>query len=324
VPSLQVAAFLGAIVLLPLGAILIALGVRQPRSVAADPAAIGGPVPHPISRVVPANHRSTSAERQECRLRLGPSYDAQLVAVADNLAQRPAALRAITMESGDLPIDDLVTVSTYLHGPPTGLDRALRKGAAESHRAVIACLASGLRRFPFHHGACYGVARRVGVPLDVYQPGRTIVEPAFIRTDTRWSPGRFSDGSASDTEIVFAFWSRTGREVGALAADSTTVLFTAGTSFRVLGVRPPAADHGPAVVFLAECPSGSSPSQLLARAGLGRRRILAQLRRPLTAGVAAGAGTESAGSELSPLAELAFTPGFDATGRPYREEPHQP
>src|SRR3954451_2123804 len=259
---------------------MIALGLRRPRPSGRDlDSMIGMPVPHPVSRLVPADHRSTPAERQECRVRLGSSYDAHLVVVADNLAQRPAALRGITMEANDLPIDDLVTVSTYLHGPPTGLDRALRNGAAEPHRAVIACLASGLRRFPYHYGACYGVARRVGVPLDVYVPGRTIIEPAFIRTATHWPAGRFTGASTDDTEIVFAFWSRTGREVGALGADSNTVIFTAGTSFRVLGVRPSVAGQGPAVVFLGEVPAGAGPSR--PRSMIGQRRVLAQLQRQM-------------------------------------------
>jgi len=329
--TLQVVAFVGAAMLLPTGAILIAFGLRRPRpSLTPRTAAVaGGLVPHPIRRLVSADHRSTFSERQECRLRLGPKYDTHLVVVADNLARRPAALRGITMEQNDLPIDDLVTVSTYLHGPPTGLDRALRNGTTESHRAVIACLVSGLRRFPFHQGPCYGIARAVGVPLDVYQPGRTIVEPAFIRTDTGWSPAK-SDGLAgNDTEIVFAFWSRTGRQVGALGSGSDTVLFTAGTSFRVLAVLPAAAGGGPGVVFLDEHPTATRSVRggLPVPLGLGQRRILAQLRRQLTA-VAATPGSTKPGTartaNLHPLPDLSFTPGFDETGRPYQEEPGQP
>lgn len=319
--------------LLPTGVLLLALGLWHPRSATGElDSAVGGPVPHPVSRLVPANHRSTDAERQECRVRLGSNYDAQLVVVADNLAQRPAALRSIAMEPNDLPIDDLVAVSTYLHGPPTGLDRALRIGAAESHRAVIACLTSGLRRFPFHHGACYSVARQVGVPADAYLPGRTIVEPAFIRTDTQASPCRLASPAVDDTEIVFAFWSRTGREVGAFGAGSATVIFTAGTSFQVLGVRPAAAGGGPAVVFLSESPRtpGLGSNRTLVRAGLGQRRILAQLRRQLAIGSSESGSPPSGGRRAArtqprPLPVLGFTPGFDDTGRPYREElPHAP
>ncbi len=96
------------------------------------------------------------------------------------------------------------------------------------------------------------MARRVGVPLDVYLPGRIVVEPAFIRADTHWSPPEPS--TVEDTEIVFAFWSRTGRQVGALGTDSNTVLFATGTSFRVLDVTPATIGGRPGIVFLGEYP----------------------------------------------------------------------
>jgi hypothetical protein len=172
--TLQFAAFLGAAVLVPVGAILLGLGLF--RSESADRGSAPGElVPHPIGRLVPTDHRSTPAERQECRARLGPSYDAHLVIVADIFARRPAGLHGVLMEARDLPIDDLVTVSAYLTGPRMGLDRALRLGTAEVHRSVVACLISGLRRFPAHRGACFGVARAVGVPLDAGRlPGRVL------------------------------------------------------------------------------------------------------------------------------------------------------
>ena len=313
---MQVAAFLGAAVLLPTGVLLLVLGLRRPASTdgrTGSPAG-SGPVPHRIHLPVPADHRSTYLERQECRLRLGMNYEANLVVVADNLARRPAALRGIAMESADMPIDDLVTVSTYLNGPSTGLDRALRNGAPDTHRSVIACLISGLRRFPIHQGACFGVARRVGVPLDVYLPGRVLIEPAFVRADTRWStpPANAMD----DDEIVFAFWSRTGRQVGALETDSSTVLFASGTSFRVLGVTPASIGGRPGIVFLGEYPrpTASIWVRLPARIGLGENRILAQLRKQ----IAATQRIEPDHRHAPP--ELGFTPGFDEYGRPYQED----
>ena len=315
---------------MPAGVILLRRGLshpvprRQPRHL--PPAgestsrSTGELVPHPVRRLVPADHHSTAAERQECRARLGATYDAQLVAVADSLARRPAALRAIAMDPHELPIDDLVTVSAYLNGPPIGLDRALRKGTAEVHRAVIACLVSGLRRFPAHHGPCYGVARAVGVPLDVYIPGRTVIEPAFIRADPQWSPEWSAGAVADDTEIVFAFWSRTGRQVGALGTGGTrgagAVVFVAGTRFRVLGVQTGSASAGPGVVFLSECPksTGLAGLGLRIRLELGKPRSLIQLRRQMNV------PAETGGIDLRPTRVLGFTPGFDPTGRPYQEE----
>lgn len=309
--SLQVVvALLGAVVLVPTGVILLSLGLPRPGLTAmGKESATGGLVPHPVRRFISSDHRSTPAERRECRARLGPRYDAHLVVVADIMARRPAVLRDIMMETQELPIEDLVTLSAYLDGPPIGLDRTLRKGTAEVHRAVIACLTSGLRRFPAHRGACFGVAHAVGVPLDVYVPGRTIVEPAFLRTGTQ-PPPRFSAGAAaSDTEIVFAFWSRTGRQVGSLGTDPNTVIFAAGTRFRVLSVKSPTTSDEPGIVFLSEG-RGSGPL------GLGKRRIVSQLQRQMTVDSA-----RTAAAAQHPPPALGFTPGFDGTGRPYQEQP---
>jgi hypothetical protein len=315
--NLQFVAFLGAAVLVPTGAILLGLGLFRSESPDALESAPGELLPHPIARLVPTDHRSTPAERQECRARLGPSYDAHLVIVADIFARRPAGLHGVLMEARDLPIDDLVTVSAYLTGPRMGLDRALRLGTAEVHRSVVACLISGLRRFPAHRGACFGVARAVGVPLDVYRPGRTLIEPAFIRAEAErsasWSDGR----TPADTEIVFVLWSRNGRQVGALGTSPGTVMFAAGSKFRVLDVQSATADDGPGVVFLSECAKFGSFAREwpLARFGLKRWWILTQLRREMTGELATT--TEAA---HRPPVELGFTPGFDQTGRPYQED----
>jgi hypothetical protein len=242
--------------------------------------------------------------------------------VADSLARRPPGLRGIALEP-HLSIDDLVTVSAYLNGPPIGLDRALRKGTAEVHRSLIACLISGLRRFPQHHGACYGIARMVGVPVDVYS-GRKVVEPAFIRTSPHLPADWSADVTAPDTEIVFAFWSRTGHRVGGLGASPDTVVFAAGTRFRVLGVQPSVAGERPGVVFLRECArfEGLAWPDRSVITGLGRKRIFGQLRRQL-AGSSTGGSAGTSTVDLGLLPELGFTPGFDATGRPYQEQPSQ-
>jgi hypothetical protein len=318
--TLQFVALLGAAVLVPTGAILIALGLFRSGSTAPE-AAAGELVPHPIPRSTPPDHRSTDAERQECRVRLGPSYDAHLVIVADVLARRPAALRGVLMELADLPIDDLVTVSAYLTGPPIGLNRALRHGTAEMHRSVIACLTSGLNKLPVHQGVCFGVARTVGIPLDVYRPGRTIIEPAFIQAHSEWSTTWCTGTDAVDTEIIFAFWSRTGRQVGSLATRPDTVVFAAGTKFRVLGSQDCQSGDGPGVVFLSECPRFGSFAREwpLARFGLGKRRILARLRHRVSTEIAKPSETVR-----QPTTELGFTPGFDQTGRPYQEDLNLP
>ncbi|HST85934.1 MAG TPA: hypothetical protein VLL08_29620 [Kineosporiaceae bacterium] len=319
--TLQFAAFVGAAVLVPTGVILLGLGLFRSGSTDALESVPDELVPHPIARLVPTDHRSTSTERQECRARLGPSYDAHLVIVADIFARRPAGLHGVLMEARDLPIDDLVTVSAYLTGPRMGLDRALRLGTAEAHRSVVACLVSGLRRFPTYRGACFGVARTVGVPLDVYRPGRTLIEPAFIRAETERA-GSWSDGRTSvDTEIVYVFWSRNGRQVGALGTSPGTVMFAAGSKFRVLAVQCALADDGPGVVFLSECAKFGSFARdwPLARFGLLRWWILTRLRREM-----ADEPAKATQAQLRPPAELGFTPGFDQTGRPYREDLSQP
>ncbi len=317
--TLQSVALIGAAVLVPIGAILLGLALFRagsPTDPSTTPCEL---VPHPIRQLVPADHRSTHAERQECRSRLGPSYDAHLVIVADILARRPGELSSVLMDSQDSPTDDLVTVSTYLTGPRIGLDRALRNGTAAGQRAIAACLTSGLHRFPAHRGACYGVARAVGVPVDVYQTGQTIVEPAFIQARTE-PPCTSSTTSAVDTEIIFAFWSRTARLVGPFAANPHTVVFAAGAKFRVLGVQTCEQSDAPGVVFLSECPKfgGFAREWRITRLGLRTWWILAQFRQQMdidpTEPVEAGLHTPSV---------LGFTPGFDQTGRPYQEDSSQ-
>jgi hypothetical protein len=78
------------------------------------------------------------------------------------------------------------------------------------------------------------------------------------------------------------------------------------------------------VVFLRECARFEGlawPDQSVIT-GLGRKRIFGQLRRQLAGGSTGGlAGTSKV--DLGLLPELGFTPGFDATGRPYQEQPSQ-
>ena len=86
------------------------------------------------------------------------------------------------------------------------------------------------------------------------------------------------------------------------------MLFSAGTSFRVLLVTP--AQDGPGVVFLSENPKPAGVRGLPLSA-LAHRNVLRRLRRAMNPGEPGPAAA---------MRELGFTPGFDETGRPYREE----
>ncbi|WP_035792386.1 hypothetical protein [Kitasatospora mediocidica] len=178
------------------------------------------------------------------------------------------------------------------------LARAARSSTPGPLTPVLACLGSGLRRLPSHHGAVLLGAQAGPDALRHYTPGAILTEPAPL-------PGFPSHEIELGTPVEFAVWSTTGRRtlVFATPGEEPEVVFAPGTRFCVLDQLPPPEEGGPIRVLLREL-GADGPEQAGAnerdqqtaerlRGWLARRDALsaAQLRatgRPLHAGLTPG------------------------------------
>jgi hypothetical protein len=305
---------------------------------------------HPVRRLVHPAHRSTAQEREDCRARLAERFESHLDVVCNLLAGRPAELRTLVRaEPGTIATQDLAAVRAYLRGDLPHLDRALRDGTAEPDRAVAACLVSGLRRLPLHHGPCFTFTRSAAaaaVALDAYSIGRPLFEPAFLRADAEWSPSERTDDMNS--LVTYAIWSYSSRRVTLLEAEPNSVAFAAGTSFLVLDVEQATDGSGAATVFLAERrahaphPPGAREERILehlkhklaarsAQAGRPARPVQSSVQALQSqnagwfeAGHGGRAGGHRPSGELGELhdpAGLCFALGLDESGRPFANNP---
>jgi hypothetical protein len=262
----------------------------------AAPGAATGGVPA-VAGWPGAGHRATAAEHQQCRARMGATHDGHLVAVSRVLAQRPALRGAQPAQD---VIAGLTTMRALVAGDLPDLNAALRTGDPAGIGAVVSCVASGLRLLPTYRGP---VARPavLGGHLAAYQPGRLLIEPAFLLATTRVAP------SAGDS--LYLIWSETGKRTAALLPGEPDrgelVTFPAGSRFTVLAVREP-GDGVPAVVYLRERPAAPAAAgdaePALDAADL---RILNRLQ---TAGVVDARGRS---------APFDFPVGLDHRGRPF-------
>ncbi|MFF2141663.1 hypothetical protein [Kitasatospora sp. NPDC058190] len=169
---------------------------------------------------------------------------------------------------------DLVAV--LLHHEDSGVpaDRAAllaeaRGGAAGPLRPYLACLGSGLRRLPSHHGAVLLGADLTPEALEAFSVGLALVEPGPVA-------GLASPAAALGTPAEFVVWSTTGRRTAAFGDDQEVpqVAFPPGTRFVVVDVAA-----RPARVLLRETtgPSAAGPDDERDRSA--RDRLRAWLER---------------------------------------------
>lgn len=253
----------------------------------------------PFTPLVEPTHESTGEERRACRDHLGPDLDPDLAEVIRLLQARPPELRGMLMTASTAEVaQELAVLRAYLRGALPGLDSRLREGTArEQDRAATACLVSGLRRMPLHHGAVFHRAPRLDLSLEVFFPGSVLIEPAFVRADRNaFPPGAI--GAAP--RIDYVIWSESGRLTPLLVGHSDTVMFSAISRLRVLSLEH-SGEH--ATVFLAE----------ESESGRARPRPPEQILEHLrTRAAAAGVGPID-----GPVPGQAFHPGVDQSGRPF-------
>lgn len=183
------------------------------------------------SPVPVADRPSTLDEQTALAAALGTDFHDSITTVNAALAAWPA----LRQEVAAAEKSDLVAVLAFLGDTgvsAAAVNAAVRGGLALGTPGHLPCLVSGLRRLPPCRRAVVGQGR-LGVPARrLYPEGTTIVEPAFRSVSAR------TDVAAEEADVDFVVWSRTARQIGALAehSDLDEAVFLAGSRFKVLAV----------------------------------------------------------------------------------------
>ncbi|MFF2040305.1 hypothetical protein ACFVVX_07765 [Kitasatospora sp. NPDC058170] len=205
-----------------------------------------------------------AAQRAAFNTLLGSHFQ-RCASHADQVAMRLPALRSSARE--DLKSD---LAAVYLHHVDTGIPVTRAELVAAARRSdpgpvasYLACLGSGLRRLPSHHGAVLLGADAGESELRHYVPGALLSEPAPVI-------GLPAHDVELGTPVEFAVWSVTGRRTSVFAEDGEhEVVFPPGSQFSVLEVMP-AEDGRPTRVLLREDGLPATPQR--AESGIPDRR----------------------------------------------------
>jgi len=134
---------------------------------------------------------------------------------------------------------DLVAVRCFMGGSALGagrLNAGLRAGCQPTFPGFLECLVSGLNRLPISRRALLCQGRLDAPAEELYQVGSVLMEPTF-RTVTG-----MSDLMIPGANVDYLIWPNSARQVGALAdQDFDEAVLLAGTTFKVLAVRPAVA-----------------------------------------------------------------------------------
>ncbi|MFC8448882.1 hypothetical protein [Kitasatospora sp. NPDC057223] len=232
-------------------------GSRAARAFATD--APGGPA-----------RPSTAQEQAAFKELLGVHYQ-RCASRADQVAMRLPALRSAPRE--DLRTD---LAAVFLHHADSGvpvsrteLVEAARRPGPGPLDSFLACLGSGLRRLPSHHGAVLLGADPGPEELEHYRPGAELTEPAPV-------VGLPAHDVELGAAVEFVVWSATGRRTAAFAdTGEPEVVFPPGSRFSVIDLLP-AGEGRPTRILLREI---AHPGAEESEAGhLGDRDRQARLR----------------------------------------------
>ncbi|MCO6008473.1 hypothetical protein NE236_26200 [Actinoallomurus purpureus] len=214
----------------------------------------GGARPGPVAKPL---RRSTEAERAEFRSLVQPIWERHSAAVNRALTRMPA-LRGGQVDAARI---DLVAVHVHLSGglgEPYGREPG-SPGGPGFPDSYLACLTSGLSRLPSYRGAAVRGGLSADAGLERFVPGTVLRGPVPVSALP-------IGGAAGLSAAVggYVIWSSTGRRVRPLlgsgsgagsGAGSDEVVFSPGTTFRVLGVR---SDGQAPIVLLSEVLGGGS------------------------------------------------------------------
>ncbi|MFE4973714.1 hypothetical protein ACFRAR_16585 [Kitasatospora sp. NPDC056651] len=224
--------------------------------------------------ILPLTPVSTAEDRDAFRLLLGEHYHRCAGRVEPAVTRLPG-LRSTGHD--DFKAD---LVAVLLHhedsGVPAGRAALLteaRSGAAGPLRPYLACLSSGLRRLPSHHGAVLLGADLAPESLEAFPMGLALLEPGPIA-------GLASPAADLSTPVEFVVWSTTGRRTAAFGGDREVpqVAFPPGTGFVVVDVAPGDGLTRPARVLLRET-AGPAAGPDAERDHSSRNRLRAWLER---------------------------------------------
>ena len=227
----------------------------------------GAPTPAAVGTGAAARP-STPGEREAFASLLGERFS-RLSRQTDPVATRLPHLRALP---GAELKPDLAAVLLYRDDSGFPASRAELADAARSHPtgplgAYLACVASGLRRLPVHHGPVL-----LGAGTDAALAG---LPPGTVRREPAPVAGLASNRHELSSAVELAVWSSTARRTSVLAEPPSAqpdVAFPPGTLFTVLAVLP-AADGVPARVLLRDLADPDAPD-----AARHDRRALDRLR----------------------------------------------
>ena len=257
------------------------------------------------------DHRSTTAERAAYR-ESAADFQRHSVSVRQMMTQRPGLRAAAGGEAMEAVATDFTAVLDLLGGDRRAAAAALRtRGTAGS--PLVACALSGLRRLPSFTGAVFSSAGLPAGAAGSYGVGSALLEPAFVEASS-------SHLVTMQGDVEYVIWSQTGKRMAALASSAgrDEIIFTAGTSYRVLRVDP--GPSGTSRVFLRELAISGHEGLASAAGGAldeADRRVVERL--VLAAAQRDGAAT---GDHLLPWGPGAIAPiGLDDHGFPFSERP---
>ncbi|MGW3042736.1 hypothetical protein ACWC9T_22450 [Kitasatospora sp. NPDC001159] len=219
---------------------------------------------------------SSAADRDAFRALLGEHYQRGAGRVEPAVTRLPG-LRSTGRDDFK---PDLVAVLLHHEGAdvPAGRTAVIaeaRGGAPGPLAPYFACLASGLRRLPSHHGAVLLGTDLPPEVLEAYPPGLALVEPAPVT-------GLSSPAADLGTEVEFVVWSTTGRRTAVFGVDGEVpqVTFGPGTGFVVVETVPGDGAARPARVLLRETggTAATAPDAERDRSALDRLRAWLERR----------------------------------------------
>ncbi|MET8630920.1 hypothetical protein ABZW30_45800 [Kitasatospora sp. NPDC004669] len=218
---------------------------------------------------------SSAADRDAFRALLGEHYQRGAGRVEPAVTRLPG----LRSSGRDDFKPDLVAVLLHHEGAavPAGRTAVVaeaRGGAPGPLAPYFACLASGLRRLPSHHGAVLLGTDLPPEVLEAYPPGLALVEPAPVT-------GLSSPAADLGTEVEFVVWSTTGRRTAVFGADGEVpqVAFGPGTGFVVVETVPGDGAARPARVLLRETGGTVATAPDAERDRSARERLRAWLER---------------------------------------------
>jgi hypothetical protein len=293
-------------------------GTAWPAARASPPGPAGGPAAAPMAfrgRMIPptSDGRSTAEQRQLYR-ESSPQFHTHAVGVRRVLSQRPG-LRAAAGDNAEALTVDFAALLDLLAGHPSAPSSPQLSDAAQQAR--LACANSGLRRLPSVRGPVFSPARLPVADVAVYVTGAILMEPSLVSATSSPSVTFGSDGE-------YVIWSETGKRIAALAASAPPdeVMFTAGTTFRIL--RVDAAPAAPRVFLreLAGAPrlaNGAGPLSPPAKANPADaldRKVLDQLVTAAHVRDGAAGGQRAAAEWSRPAVPI----GLDNSGVPFHPD----